>query len=77
MTEEVELSDFVLDVAAVEASAIQDPMQWNEALLIGATGVVLPTVDVTTDWLMVVKLLTHTIALNVSFEALYNIASID
>ena len=75
MTEEVQLSDLVVDAAAVEASAMQDPMQWSEALLIGSTGVVLPTVDVSTDWVFVVKLLTHTIAMNVSFEALYNIAS--
>ena len=75
MTEEVQLSDLVVDAAAVEASAIQDPMQWSEALLIASTGVVLPTADVTTDWMLVVKLLTHTIAMNVSFEALYNIAS--
>ena len=70
MTEEVQLSDLVVDAAAVEVS-MQDPMQWREALLIGATGVVLPTADVITDWVLVVKLLTHTIALNVSSEALY------
>ena len=74
MTEEVQMSDLVLDAAAAEAS-VQDPMQWKEALLIAITGVALPTVDVITDWMFVVKLLTHTIAMVVSFEALYNIAS--
>ena len=68
MTEEVQLSDLVVDVAAVEVS-FQDPMHWSEALFIGAIGVVLPTADVITDWVLVVELLTHTIVLNhVSFD---------
>merc|ERR1719312_2266101 len=47
---------------------MQDPMQWSEALLIGSTGVVLPSADVITDWMFVVKLLTHTIAMNSGCE---------
>ena len=71
MTEEVQMSDLVLDAAAAEAS-VQDPMQWNEALLIATTGVVLPTVDVITDWTFVGKLLTYTIVMNVSCEVFYH-----
>ena len=71
MTEEVQMSDLVLDAAAAEAS-VQDPMQWNEALLIATTGVILPTVDVITDWTFVGKLLTYTIVMNVSCEVFYH-----
>ena len=71
MTEEVQMSDLVLDIANAEAS-VQDPMQWNEALLIATTGVVLPTVDVITDWTFVGKLLTYTIVMNVSCEVFYH-----
>ena len=71
MTEEVQMSDLVLDVVAAEAS-VQDPMQWNEALLIATTGVILPTVDVITDWTFVGKLLTYTIVMNVSCEVFYH-----
>ena len=71
MTEEVQMSDLGLDVAVAEAS-VQDPMQWNEALLIATTGVVLPTVDVITDWMFVGKLLTYTMVMNVSFDVFYH-----
>ena len=71
MTEEVQMSDLVLDAAAAEAS-VQDPMQWKEALLIAITGVALPTVDVITDWMFVVKLLTYTIVMNVRCDVFYH-----
>ena len=67
MTEEMQMSDLVLDLAAVEAT-VQDPMQWKEALLTATTGVVLPTVDVITDWMFVGKLLDYTIVMNVSCD---------
>ena len=67
----MQMSDLDLDLASVEAS-VQVPMQRNEALLIATTGVVLPTVDVITDWMFVGKLMTYTIAMNVSCEASYH-----
>ena len=40
-------------------------MPWGQAVMTSVFGILLPTADVITDWLLVGQLLTHSIALNV------------
>ena len=64
MTEEIQMPDLIFNTVE-EASAVPS-MTWSQAALTTATGVVLPTVDVVTDWLLVGRLLSNTITMNVS-----------
>ena len=65
MTEEIQMTDLFFDAA--DASAVPS-MTWSQAALTTATGIVLPTVDVVTDWWLVGRLLSHKIILNVSWN---------
>ena len=63
MSEEIQMADLISNTG--DASAFPS-MTWSQAALTTATGIVLPTVDVVTDWLLVGRLLSNTITMNVS-----------
>ena len=69
MSEEIQMADFTFN--AGDASAVPS-MTWSQAALTTATGVVLPTLDVVTDWWLVGRLLSNTFTPNTILD--YNVS---